>query len=73
MFPWAATARSSSHLPSLMEPPLSHSPFTYGVLPGETLATISAKFKVTESHHVGGTCGRPVGPIRDRWRSLPQA
>lgn len=32
-----------------MEPPLSHSPFTYSVLPGETLATIAAKFKVTAS------------------------
>ena len=31
------------------EPPLSHSPFTYSVLPGETLATIAAKFKVTAS------------------------
>ena len=32
-----------------MEPPPSHSPFTYSVLAGETLATIAAKFKVTES------------------------
>jgi len=32
-----------------MEPPLSHRPFTYSVLPDETLATIAAKFKVTAS------------------------
>ena len=32
-----------------MAPPPSHSPFTYGVQPGETLATIAAKFKVTAS------------------------
>ena len=32
-----------------VEPPRSHSPSTYSVLPGETLATIAAKFNVTAS------------------------